>query len=99
MTDVLSSFFSIVNSAIMGCGIVVVLYGQYYFKEGLMVKTFRRALPVSIVLFIHFFLDMLSEFSILALPYIVGDFLEFIFTIGLAYVLYALVDDWKKIGQ
>lgn len=98
MIDLVGVVFSVANTLILLGGVVLTLYGQYYFREGILVKTLKRGFVVTVIMFVHFFLNTLNELSILAVPGVVSDVLEFSFTVGLGYLAYAFIRDWKTIG-
>jgi hypothetical protein len=99
VTNYLNAAFSITDTVIMFFGMVMVLYGQYYFKEGLLVKTLQRAFVVSVIILLHFFLGMLNDLSLVVVPSAAGNFLELAFTVGLVYLTYAFVNDWRNLGK
>jgi hypothetical protein len=99
MMDPVGTSISAINTIIMFAGIIICLYGQLYFKEGILVKTARRAAVVSSILFLHFFLNTMRGYSLLTFPDIVGEFLEFCFTIGLVNMAYGYLHDWQKLGE
>ena len=95
MTDQVTLGFAVVNTILAFTGIIMTLYGQHYFKGGLLAKTTMRAIVVVTLLFLHFFFDLLDDIGAYPTPAFVGHVLEFGFTITLTYVAYALVRDWQ----
>lgn len=88
---------AIVNSLLAFAGVVLTVYGQYYFREGLLVRTFRRGTLVALLLFLHFIVEALGDLGVIAHMPQVGEVLEFAFTLALAYLSYGLIKDWQKI--
>jgi hypothetical protein len=99
MADLVTLGFSVVDTILAFAGIVATLYGRYYFKEGLLVKTLSRGTVVVSSMFLHFLLETLGDAGILAVPDIVGILLEFGFTVALAYLMFAFIRDWKSLGE
>ncbi|MGA3406559.1 MAG: hypothetical protein ABSD49_12575 [Candidatus Bathyarchaeia archaeon] len=98
MNDLLSTLVSLVNTVIMAFGIVTTIYGWYYFKGGIVAKTLERACFVAVILFLHFLLNFLAAVDVLVVP-VIGEILEFAFTVGLVYLAVAFVRDWKNLGK
>ena len=99
MIDPVTTGFAVVNTILAFAGIIMTFYGQYWFKEGLLVKTLRRGSVVATLLFFHFLLDTLRDASILAEPVFLSYILEFGFTIALGYLTFAFIRDWQNFGK
>ena len=98
MPDTISVVFSVINSVVSFLGLVTVIYGMRYFKEGLPVKSLRRGVLVTLLIFVHFMLDALGELGTVSSPPVIGHVLELAFTLALGYLAYGFIRDWQKIG-
>ncbi len=98
MADSIGQGFAIVNSLLAFAGLLMTLYGQRYFKEGLLVKTFRRGAIAAALLFLHFLFITLGEVDVISRSHFIDNVFEFSFTLALAYVTFGLIRDWKSLG-
>jgi len=95
MIDPVTTGFAVVNTILAFGGIIMTFYGQYWFKEGLLVKTLKRGSVAATLLFLHYLLDALGYIGFLAVLDLVSKIFEFGFTIALAYLTFAFIRDWK----
>ncbi len=98
MTDSLSVAFAIINTLFASAGVVITLYGQHYFQQGLLARTLIRGTVVAVLLLAHFALDMLAGLGVMEPLPLVGHLLELGFTLGLAYLTYGMIRDWQTIS-
>ena len=99
MSDPITAGFAVVNAILAFGGIIMTFYGQYWFKEGLLVKTLKRGPVAATLLFLHYLLDALGYTVFLAVPDLVSKIFEFGFTIALAYLTFAFIKDWQNFGK
>jgi hypothetical protein len=78
--------------------ICVVIWGMRYFKQGILVKTLRRASLAAILLFLTFSANALVAVDLLPSNTDIDDTLGVLFMLALLYLTYGFVNDWRTLS-
>ncbi len=98
MPDSIALVLAALNSFLAFGGVLMTVWGQYYFKSGVLVKTLRRGTLAAVLLFLHFLLQVMESVGLSS----AGGFesvLELLFTLALAYTTYGFINDWRSLNE
>ena len=98
MHDILGLAFAITNALLAFVILCVVIWGIRYFKQGILVKTLRRAGLAAILLFFTFSADALVAVDVLPSNTDIDDALGVLFMLALLYLAYGFINDWRTLS-
>ncbi len=97
MHDLVGLLFASVNVCLSVLILGIVTYGVSYFKDGVLVKTLRRARLVAVLLFLLFLTEALIAVGILPSNTPINDILGTVFLVSFIYLAYGFTNDWKTL--
>jgi uncharacterized membrane protein YozB (DUF420 family) len=97
MVDSLELGLAMLNVVLSGVGFLLIIAGIRWFETGLFVRALKRAIPAGLLLFLLFFTKAMVAMGALPSDSLIEDILGTLFMLGLLFVTYGLVNDWKQL--
>jgi hypothetical protein len=95
--DLIGLTFAVINLGLGFFTIILVFKAVKYFKEGIIVRSLKRAWFPAIAITLFFLTEALVAIDFLPSNTPIDDILGTIFMLGLLYVARGFIKDWKEL--
>ena len=97
MLDSFHVSLALVNVGLAILTLLLTISGIRHFQKGLLVRTLKRAIPMSILLALYFSTVVLIAISALPVNTPIDDILGTLFMLSFLYLAYGFVHDWTHL--
>lgn len=97
MLDSIHVSLALVNVGLSILTLLLAIRGIRQFQTGLLVRTLKRAIPMTILLALYFSTVALVAISVLPANTIIDDILGTLFMLSFLYLAYGFVRDWTHL--